>query len=270
MKNLGMLLLSSAFGLLSILPFSASQPDASFGSMVVWMGFGNVGLGSAYLIDFLYAIVPMVVFQMVYGLYLYRHFCTASVYYFSRCIKRKSWFLQETGSLLLKSFLYESAYWIAGLFVLAFKYPFSITMADVCLFLYAVTINVLWLFASTLAVNILALKTDSVAGFGIIFGLEVFFIVIYNFMESLFLYGKPEGNAGKLLFILWKWNPVSQLVVRWHSSMWKEIDAMVNDYQVNFDFNFSVLYLAILSAILIILGISVISRVELISNGMEE
>ena len=57
MKNLGMLLLSSAFGLLSILPFSAPQPDASFGSMVVWMGFGNVGLGSAYLIDFLYAIV---------------------------------------------------------------------------------------------------------------------------------------------------------------------------------------------------------------------
>ena len=47
------------------------------------------------LISFTIRMIPDYMFELYIGIELYRHFCTASVYVFSRTPKRSGWYIRE-------------------------------------------------------------------------------------------------------------------------------------------------------------------------------
>lgn len=271
MKSRNILITAVFLGLLEFLNYCQIDTEVSFGNIISQMAFGHVGLGPAYIPDFLYAMIPIVVFQISYGSYLYRHFCTASVYYFSRCTRRTAWFLQESAKLYFHTFFYQLLYWFFGGFLTVFLNSVQVDLYGIVLFIITFILYTLWLFTTTLAVNIFAVKTNLVTGFGIIFGLELLCIIAYSPMRSLFLPDLPEiPYNSELLFHLWKWNPISQLVIKWHSSISNGINSMINSFQVSFDLLWSAAYLVFFCILTVIAGIFVISKTELLGNDMEE
>lgn len=256
-------------GILESLTYYNFGLDVSFGKIVSKIAFGTVGLDSQYIPDFLYSMIPIIIFQILYGAYLYQHFCTASVYYFSRCMNRTKWFLYESVKLFFDTFLYQFVYWFFAGILTVLIHSIQINKEEFILFLITFIINIFWIFTTTLMVNILSIKTNLVTGFGIVFGWEAFCIAIYSSMESLFL-SNLQDSKKNLFFFLWKWNPISQLVIKWHSSCNDKIDAMINFYSISFDLLWSVAYLIIFCIIVMVCGILVIHKIELLGNGREE
>lgn len=70
-----------------------------------------------YLPDIAHLFVSLLLFQMFFGTYIYHHFYTANIYFFSRYPKRNKWFLTETLKLYLFGCIYLFLMLISGILV---------------------------------------------------------------------------------------------------------------------------------------------------------
>ena len=77
--------------------------------------FQQASLDLSDLPEILIRFLPLLLFQILYGTMIYRHFCTASVYFFSRKTNRIQWFLPECGKLFLHAMLYSAVLVLSGL-----------------------------------------------------------------------------------------------------------------------------------------------------------
>ena len=67
----------------------------------------TMGLNMSELLAFTLRLVPTLVFQACAGISLYRHYCTASVYIFSRIPNRLRWYGREARALAVQALLYQ-------------------------------------------------------------------------------------------------------------------------------------------------------------------
>lgn len=72
---------------------------------------GDLPLGTSLpeLLSFSIKMAPYFLFELYIGVYLYRHFCTASVYVFSRTIHRTRWYIKECLKICGAGILYQVA-----------------------------------------------------------------------------------------------------------------------------------------------------------------
>lgn len=230
--------------------------------LVISIGFGNLkSCDQVTMINLLEGMVPYYVFTILFGTYIYRHFCWSSPYIFSRCEKRRKWMYHETGNLLLFSFLYMF-FMIAGRILPIFmnsSIHINKTGLEMLLLLYG--IMVLWIFSMALCCNILSIWKGSVWGTTATLVINTVLVLSMIFVKTEEL---TEGEIVKL-----RLNYVSHLVFGWHVFPGKNVDGM-NQLGANIPFFESYVYVLAVAVFLVMIGGYVVERKDIMTNKEEQ
>ena len=210
--------------------------------------------------------LPSVIFQIIAGTEIYRHFCSSSVYYFSRCCNRKRWFFKESLTLYFLTLQFYIVFLLSYTVMLSLICSVKIDDGSIILAVYYIIIFSLWNFAFSLLINVLSIFFKSHGGFSISIGIQLFFSMLYIAFESIIV--KIYDGDAKAELIL-KAIPFSHLFIGWHSSTSGEINSIINILNMNFDLNFSVLVLFLFAVLTVIFGIIVIERTDFICSNKE-
>lgn len=243
------------------------KDEIYFSEIIVTFGFSEVHFILVYLIELSLKLLPFFLFQILFGTYIYQHFCTASIYYFSRCQNRVKWFLKECTKLYVFAFIYPLLMVLSGTLVASISNQIVFDRESILLFVYYVLIHSLWLFITTLLVNIIAIKLDSSTGFISIVGLQMLSISTLLLWKNVWPLDDAIHSAKHVLLL--KLNPISHLILSWHSSSIKGINRWINYLQIDFPISQSILVFLSISLVVIIIGCLIVKRQEWIAMPKE-
>lgn len=264
-----LLTLSFIFGLI----FYFSYRTADFLSDVILiMGFQNyeIFIGETFkLVQFL---LPFILFQMLFGTYIYQHFCTASIYHFTRINNRIKWFLKESVNLLIYCVSYVILLVVFTTVFFEISNTLTYDKESFIILVCYVLINSLFLFFITLLTNILSINFKSHVGFMISNGFVLACISIFIYWDDKLAFYKTENiniediqSDGKLIQL----NPISHLVIKWHSSNIETVNERINQFGINFDLYSSVVLFLLLSILTIIVGCLIVKNKDFIITNTE-
>lgn len=260
------LLVAVFCGFFSIFNYTKNVPEITLSDIVLMTGLNGVDYYPQYLPEITYWFVPLLLFQIFFGTYIYRHFCSASVYFFSRNCKRISWFLKEVVKLYLFTLMYLSILIFSGVLITSVFVKIIIDEAFFLIFIYYLLIYSLFLLVTTLGINILSVMFSSNVSFAIVESILIFGIAVFSIMGNYFITG--EAMLDKYTWML-KLNPVSHIIFSVHSSKISGINELINEKSIVFDLDLSVLMLLIASVIVIISGCFVISKHDFVDINKE-
>lgn len=175
------------------------------------MGTFVLGLNMSALLSFTLRLVPTLVFQACAGISLYRHYCTASVYIFSRIPNRLRWYGREAGALAVQALLYQGLILGAVIVTAVIRWEVVPDGAGWPLLAFHWLIWSVWAFAFTMGINLLAIYWGSSGGFATLAGFQVVCV-------SLLIALKPFEENLMLLSTLKRLNPVTCLILCWQTS----------------------------------------------------
>ena len=266
------LLIALAGGIFNCLILVLNSKESYPSSYVVLsFGLSALELYSGSIGSFFSWYFPFLLFQVLWGTYLYRHFCSASVYYFSRCGNRVRWFLKEAGKLYSFTVLYLSILLGSGLLVMQVTGKLYWDAVTLPLLLYYFELESAWLFRLTLLVNVLAIKLSSSGGFILVGGFQLLCVGAFAMWHGG---GKDmDATVEQAAFMeqaqRMRFNPISHIILGWHSSKNSVLDSYVHQLGITFDFSWSVLLLLLLAVISLLVGCFIVKRQEFIIINRE-
>lgn len=267
MHNYKSLLIAIVCGILSGIPFLYTGEVTSLLDVINKLSFSEFYIDATYIAKFFVWYFPLMIFQIVWGTYIYRHFCTASVYYFSRLKNRITWFAGEIPKLYLYILLYLTVLLVSCMLPMLLFRGIVVDSNSIIILIYYYVIQSLWLYITTMLINILSIKWGSSIGFVLVSGVQIFFIGMFAPLQSILNFDVPENLEFKSRIL--KLNPISHLVLNWHSSSVSELNGEINKFDILFDLNESVVLFLFLSVIVSIIGCFVVKRQEFITINRE-
>jgi len=223
---------------------------------VYMVGYGGVhafdGINIAGILIFL---VPQIVFSYMFARHMQSDLEICSVYVFTRANKRKGWFGKKVAEL----FVYLSLYYFlqfAVIFIISYLNNFMIIDIKGIIKIIASEFIIISLlnFFFVLLINILSLKIGAIYSFMISVlmqtGLTVIFAALFKVMNKFVL---------KLV-------PVSHAMLIWHDNefLTGQYQSFMSEYINNFSIQFSVVYLLLLIVFLIIGGLHMIEKLDIL------
>ena len=247
--------------------FITTHNTISFSYVILKFGFTEFDINIASLMYLFQWYFPLIMFQIFFGTYIYRHFCCASVYYFSRCNNRVSWFLKEAALLYPIAVIYIVIMISSGTIISSITNHLYFDKTSFILFGYYLIIHSLWLFLTTLLINVLAIKISSSNSFLVVGGIQMFFMALFGSWENKldFTILEKKDHFASIL----KLNPLSHLVLKWHSSTLESVNKQINCFDIKFDLNWSILLFFVLSIFVIALGCLIVKRQDMIDINKE-
>lgn len=220
---------------------------------------GNIPLGFSLpeLLSYSTKLFPYFLFEMYAGTNLYRHFCTASVYVFSRTSNRIVWYFRECIAILCLALIYQIMLLSSAIGVTSFRYGVIWTNSGFCLLIIHTIIFCLWLFSMTLLVNVLAIQFGSGNSFNATIGGQIVLISLIAFLKPL------ESNHNVFSFFI-KINPITRMVIGWQSSSIRCLDETINAPWDVLSLGGSVLYFFALAVIILLIGVYLVNKRDLI------
>ena len=210
-------------------------------------------------------------FEIAEGNGIYGHFGTASVYYFSRQMKKGRWFTAECGKLLLKCVIFSGIY-LGAVGTILFLAKGGIEEGYFSILAYQTLVLSLWLYFNCLLMNALALLTDGVTGFFSVLALQAAEIGLLTLAASNgpipIFWMVPEAELATHVTVM-KLNPVFHLFLGWHSGDFKVLDALETAYHplINFHAWESVCYFLVLSIAATIFGLFSVKKEVMLLKG---
>lgn len=254
------------FGIIYGFSISDNSQSSDIFEIINRLEFVEYDFDKIYVHLFLRWYFHIITFQILFGTYIYKHFCTASVYYFSRMNNRIIWFIRENIKLCLICFMYISI--ITGICCMAggafnnFRFDKNVLF----ILCYHLCIQSLWLFATTIMINVLSILFGSSISFSIIYSVQMTFLLCNSIFSSYFQF--ERGNVERKTNIL-KLNPISHLVLKWHNSRLQKINSEINFLNIDFKLSESIVFFIIISIIVFISGCIIVKRQELIYINRE-
>lgn len=163
------------------------------------------------LLSFSSKLLPSFLFELYIGTSLYQHFCTASVYIFSRTPNRIAWYAKECIVIARFTLVYQIFLVAMSVIVTCFRYNVIWTATGWELLIIHIGIYSLWSFSMTLLVNIFAILLGSGNAFMIIIVTQLICVTCIRLLNSL------ESN-GTRFFITLNINPIAHLIIGWQYS----------------------------------------------------
>ena len=170
-----------------------------------------LGPNMSELLSFTLRLLPFLVFQALAGISFYRHYCTASVYIFSRMPDRLRWYARECALLALETLLYQALVLAAAIGVSAARWTVTDVAHGLPVLLCHLLIWSLWTFAFTLGVNLLAIFVGSSAAFASLAAVQMVCI------SALIVLNRLEDNPA-LAQLVKRVNPITCLILSWQTS----------------------------------------------------
>ena len=248
MKRLYVLLPAPLFGIwLSLVYINPYGGQITLSELVLQLsgsrGSFPLGLSLTDVLTFSLRLVPTFVFE------LYRHWCTASVYVFSRIPGRRGWYLRQASGLLLTAALYQALLLAAALCTALLRWEVLFDLRGALYLGFHFGIYTLWTAGAALLVNLIAIFTGSSAAFT---GLTAVQLVLISLFA---LFKEP-------VYELLRLNPMSCLVLGWQGNrLLGDVTAM---YMEN-----SLIISAIMALAALVAGVVIVQRHDLIVSDME-
>ena len=170
-----------------------------------------LGPNMSELLSFTLRLLPFLVFQALAGISFYRHYCTASVYIFSRMPDRLRWYARECALLALETLLYQALVLAAAIGVSAARWTVTDVAHGLPVLLCHLLIWSLWTFAFTLGVNLLAIFVGSSTAFAALAAVQMVCI------SALIVLNRLEDNPA-LAQLVKRVNPITCLILSWQTS----------------------------------------------------
>lgn len=173
-RRIGIACMALAFGVwlsfvYTYVPFG--RETLLLSELICQLSGDKLGFGMGELLKFTLVMLPFLVFQAYMGTMLYRNYCTASVYVFSRIPKRLVWYRREVVALGVECLAYQLLVVLAAV-VVSMRLPVILDGQGVELLIYRVAIWSMWTFACTLGINLLAIRFDSSIAFAVVGGVQ--------------------------------------------------------------------------------------------------
>lgn len=184
--------------------------------LLVWQlsgarGTFPLGINLTELLGLTLRLTPFLLFQALAGISFYRHYCTASVYVFSRMPNRLRWYAKECSILALQTLLYHVLVLAVSIGCAAVRYDITHLAQGLPILVYHLLIWSLWTLIFTLGVNLLAIYVGSSTAFAALAGVQVACISLLMVLTHL------EENP-TLALVVMRANPVTCLILNWQTS----------------------------------------------------
>lgn len=233
-----------------------------------------LGFSATELLAFSMRMLPGWMIEAYLGIALYRHFCTASIYVFSRCPNRGKWYWKEMLVIGCNVFFFQIILLASTIVTTMFRYQIQVDDGGIGVILYHVLIQFAWIYSATILINILALKAGSNLAFIVVMMVQTTGIAIVSFLGSMSAYLESHIAVTNLLV---KLNPVSHLILGWHSSCFQKIDNVLNStvYQVlipvceTFYLEVSLFVMVCINICILLIGLIVIKKHDLLISDAE-
>lgn len=239
-------------GFFCILGYAVRNEKFLCSDIVLLFGMGEVNYFMQYLSNIAYWFMPLLFFQIFFGTYLYRHFCSASIYYFSRYPQRIKWFIKEVICMYIFCIVYLIAMIVSGIISCTFISDVTFDIRAIEVLAFYVLIYSLYLFVTTIGINIVAILCNSNVGFMVVEGINMFFIATFAIVGEFFA---PEGVILNEYEWLLKVNPIYYLIF--------DSNKDLNDFYV------SIIVYLIFAALVLCFGCFVINKHNFIETNKE-
>ncbi len=239
-------------GVLCMLGYAVRIDEFVCSDIIRLFGMYEIKYFMQYLSNIAYWFMPLLFFQIFFGTYIYRHFCCASIYYFSRYTKRTKWYVKEVLDLFLFAIIYLFMMISCGIICCTLISDVIFDVNTIKILCFYLLIYSLYLFVTTLGVNIVAILCNSNVGFMVVEGINMFFIVLFTIVGEFFA---SDGIILKEYEWILKINPIYYLMFGLNNG--------VNDYLIA-----AFIYL-ILAVIILCWGGFVINRHNFIESDNE-
>ncbi|MCM1186156.1 MAG: hypothetical protein NC251_08265 [Lachnoclostridium sp.] len=223
------------------------------------------GFSYTALISFTMRLFPAFVVEAYAGIMLYQHFCTASVYVFSRYPRRVKWYLGEACRLVGAVCIFHLLLLAVALFTAAVRYELQIDSAGAMVLAYHFAIHSLWTYAMTLSVNLLAVYFGSSTAYALVVSVQMVCIALLNLMD--FLVKHSGGGLAYEDAVIW--NPMAHLVLGWHDRHVANINPAEAPYDIWMDLNGSLIMFFLLGAALTLAGAFIIKKHDILVSDLE-
>lgn len=216
------------------------------------------------LISFTIRMLPDYMFELYIGIELYRHFCTASVYVFSRTPNRSRWYIREVLEVAVAVFGYQIIKIFAAMSVTFLRYQIEPDHFGFFLLVFHIIVYSLWVFNVSLLINLISIKYGSNNAFIWIVGIQIFMTALLELVQIF------ESNL-TLTKIFLNVNPIAHLVVGWHTGTIKELKNSLEVTYIRLGFKVTLVTMLAISIFSVIVGMYLVSQHEfLILNANEE
>lgn len=244
--------------------------ESSAMELLVNYSFGYFEIMPTALISLTISFFPLMMFQIVEGTEIFRHFCVAGVYIFSRCAHRRTWFLREAAKVYATALLFAIVWLGSGSLLAYFGGHLVVETVFWIAYPYQALVLSLWLFWTTMVINLLAVWLGSYRSTGAVIAFQILcagLLALWQDEGALSL--MPDGENLALHAGLLKCNPVAHLFLAWHSAAAPELNQFLNMYQIQFGFYESIVYMGILTFVVVITGCVLIGRVDFIVENKD-
>lgn len=222
-----------------------------------------MGLYYGAMVDFGFLMLPFFLYQFYGGIQLYRQFCVASVYVFSRTTNRVKWYFAELWGLCKELIVLQVFLQGTTLLVAAFRWNVVWTTEGWVLLGGHVLIFTLWTLTMALGVNLLALAWGSSAGFLVVFALQAGMLAVLCTGAKL---ESTDPNLARLLLL----DPISRLVLGWQSGGAFGLEgALPAEYGHVLTLSSSLLLLVLILVAVVVLGLMVIQKKDILVSNLE-
>lgn len=226
---------------------------------------GNFVMGLYYgaIVDFGFLMLPFFLYQFYGGIQLYRQFCVASVYVFSRTTNRVKWYFIELWGMCKGLLILQVVLQGTTLLVAVLRWDVVWTGEGGLLLGIHVLLFTLWTFTMALGVNLLALIWGSSTGFLAVFALQA------GMLAALCTGAKLE-SADPALARLLVLDPISRLVLGWQSGGTFGLKgALPAEYGHVLALSGSLLLLVLIVVTVVVLGLIVIRKKDILVSNLE-
>ncbi len=262
------LLLGSIFGAYMAIAFvNPWEGKITLAELVLQLsgsrGEFSLGCSLPELMEYVLRMIPCYVAVMVLGKSLYSHFCTASIYVFSRCTNRLKWYGQAALSLFGDVCLFEILFTGTVILVTMVRYKIVFAFGGFLLLGYHSLIYVMWIFTWVLLMNLCAIKVGSSASFMIIMGIQAVCTVGLSAVHEMEVALVPESAIEKFLLF----NPVAHTILGWHGGTFVEAELAGSRYSMSLWASAAVLFL--FCTVALMAGGVLVQRHELLIEDIE-
>ena len=223
----------------------------------------TMGLYYGAMVDFGFLMLPFFLYQFYGGIQLYRQFCVASVYIFSRTTNRMKWYFTELWELCKGLFVLQVFLQGTTILVALLRWEVVWTGDGWLLLGVHVLLFTLWTLTMALGVNLLALIWGSSTGFLVVFAIQAGMLAALCTGSKLEL---ADPALARLLFL----DPISRLVLGWQSSGIFELEGMLPaQYGHVLTLSGSLLLLVLILVAVVVLGLIVIQKKDILVSNLE-
>jgi len=215
------------------------------------------------LIGFMLRMMPNYIMILVFGNKLYGHFCTASIYVFSRCPNRMKWYGKEMLQLINFICIFELVFLSTTAIASVLRYQVIFSVGGFILLGCHALIFMLWNFTLVLLVNLLAINIGSSAAFTLVMVVQMTCTAALSIINIL---TKMQMKQDIIYVFLWL-NPVAHTVLGWHRSTLLEVELANSRYSLNLVT--SILIPALFCIVTVLMGGQLIQKKDLLAEDME-